>query len=125
MTEALPSRPVATSSLEDAVRELMVVLHACKQLPPHIAEAAGAVHGMLPAGLVSDDNSDTAILVDEAMVLAGQLDCALGNETFLGGDFIEVLEPEEDESATSYVARVKKSGGKSGGRMVLKTKTKP
>ena len=70
-----------SSGLEDAVRMLLVAMHACQTLPPNLAEACAAVSTCLPQPGVSEDvhemSTDGGVNLKEEDVPAGQLDVAL------------------------------------------------
>ena len=82
--EVAKARPDASASpraggLEDAVRMLVVSLHAYQELPPAVAEAAAAEVCMLPMGNASEDVLDLAVdgaAVEEACVTVPALDAA-------------------------------------------------
>ena len=63
------------SSLEDAVRTLLVSMHSC-ELPPMVQEAAGLVTGLLPVGEPSADHEE-GMIVDEKSIKPATLGEAL------------------------------------------------
>ena len=95
-----------SSGLEDAVRMLLVAMHACQTLPPNLAEACAAVSTCLPQPGVSEDvhemSMDGGASLREEEVPAGQLDVALPSSDAMAElDLVD----EEDEAALVEMAR--------------------
>jgi F0F1-type ATP synthase membrane subunit b/b' len=112
-----------SSGLEDAVRMLLVAMHACQTLPPNLAEACAAVSTCLPQPGVSEDvhemATDGGVNLKEEDVPAGQLDVALpsgssertlvGWEAPLSGKREELESCETDEQFLAWAKAAKRS----------------
>ena len=97
---AVPELASAASTLEDAVRTLLVSLHPC-QLPTQANEAAQAIMSLLPVTEVSADVEDVAL---DALIPTNQTDV----EMSWAKRQLEKV-GESDEAILTWAKRVKAS----------------
>ena len=87
----------SASGLEDAVRDLLVMLHGARGLPPAVSAAGGDVYALLPAHQMSSDVDEEPAdggmeNMSESNVAAGSLDIALPDEN----EDVQNLTSDED-----------------------------
>ena len=100
-----------SSGLEDAVRMLLVAMHACQTLPPNLAEACAAVSTCLPQPSVSEDvhemSMDGGASLREEEVPAGQLDVALPSSDAMAE--LDLVDDEDEVALVEMARRLKRA----------------